>query len=381
MKTLLLVDGSGYLYRAFHAMPDLRTAGGEPTGAIRGFIGMLRVLQENCPAEYRACVFDAQGKTFRDDLFPEYKANRAAMPADLATQIGPIHEAVAALGWPILEIPGVEADDVIGTLAERARREGLRVVIVTADKDLAQLVGDQVQLLDTMSRDGGPARRFDRDGVLARFGVPPERIVDYLTLVGDSVDNVPGVEKVGPKSAVRWLSEHGSLDGVLAHAGQIGGVVGENLRKALDWLPTARTLVTVRTDADLNGQVPSLEALRAREADAQALRRLFERFEFRSWLNSIDAGAAPAGKPQAAPAAARSGPSEPTDAAKHAPPVHYETVLTEQQLDDWIRRIETAPLTSLDTETTSLDPIDARLVGISLAIREYEGGYIPLAHC
>src|SRR6267154_2892787 len=286
MQTLLLVDGSGYLYRAFHAMPDLRTAGGEPTGAIRGFIGMLRVLAQDCPAEFRACVFDAKGKTFRDDLFPEYKANRPAMPADLASQIAPIHEAVQALGWPILEIPGVEADDVIGTLAERARREGMRIVIATADKDLAQLVDDQVQLLDSMSRDGGPGRRFDRDGVVARFCVPPERIVDYLTLVGDSVDNVPGVEKVGPKTAVRWLNEHGSLDGVLAHAGQIGGVAGENLRKALDWLPTARTLVTVRTDADLNGQVSSLEALRAREPDTGALQRLFERFEFRSWLNS-----------------------------------------------------------------------------------------------
>src|ERR1700739_296935 len=229
MQTLLLVDGSGYLYRAYYALPDLRTSGGEPTGAIRGFIGMLRLLAEQSPADFRACVFDAKGKTFRDELFAEYKANRPAMPDDLAAQIGPIHEAVQALGWPVLEIPGVEADDVIGTLAQRARAEGMRSVIVSTDKDLTQLVDDRIELLDTMSRDGGPPRRFDRAGVIARFGVPPERIVDYLTLVGDSVDNVPGVDKVGPKTAVRWLTEHGSLDQLLQHAAEIGGAAGDNL--------------------------------------------------------------------------------------------------------------------------------------------------------
>jgi DNA polymerase I len=384
MQTLLLVDGSGYLYRAFHALPDLRTSAGEPTGAIRGFIGMLRVLAEHSPAEYRACVFDAKGKTFRDDLFAEYKANRPAMPEDLAAQVGPIHEAVQALGWPVLEIPGVEADDVIATLAERARHEGMRTVIVSTDKDLTQLVDEQVQLLDTMSRDGGPPRRFDRDGVIARFGVPPERIVDYLTLVGDSVDNVPGVEKVGPKTAVRWLNEYGSLERLLEHAGQIGGVAGENLRKAVNWLPTARELVTVRTDADLTAQVPTLEALRARPADPQALRRLFERFEFRSWLNSldVDAAASAAGAASAAKAALAAGPVEAAAAlaAEAAASVRYETVLTEQQLDQWIARIQAAPLTSLDTETTSLDPMAARLVGISLSVAEHEACYIPLAH-
>jgi DNA polymerase-1 len=194
MHTLLLVDGSGYLYRAFHALPDLRTSAGEPTGAIRGFIGMLRVLAEQSPAEYRACVFDAKGRTFRDDLYAEYKANRPAMPEDLAAQIGPIHEAVQAMGWPVLEIPGVEADDVIATLAERASREGVRTVIVSTDKDLAQLVDEQVELLDTMSRDGGPPRRFDRAGVMARFGVPPERIVDYLTST-----TFRGSRRSGPK--------------------------------------------------------------------------------------------------------------------------------------------------------------------------------------
>jgi DNA polymerase-1 len=383
MQTLVLVDGSGYLYRAFHALPDLRTSAGEPTGAIRGFISMLRLLAEQSPSEYRACVFDAKGRTFRDDLFAEYKANRPAMPEDLAAQIGPIHEAAQALGWPLLEVPGVEADDVIGTLAERARREGLRTVIVSTDKDLAQLVGDQIELLDTMSRDGGPPRRFDREGVIARFGVPPERIVDYLMLVGDSVDNVPGVEKVGPKTAARWLNEYGSLDELIRNAGSIGGAAGENLRKAIGWLPTARELITVRTDADLSAQVPTLQALQARPPDAPALRRLFERFEFRSWLKGLEpmgadleaaSAAAPAAEAAAAAVAKEARP------ALHTPPVRYETVLTDQQLDQWVTRVEAAPLTSLDTETTSLDPMAARLVGLALSVSEHEGCYIPLAH-
>jgi len=387
MQTLLLVDGSGYLYRAFHAMPDLRTSTGLPTGALRGFISMLRVLDQDQPAALRACVFDAKGKTFRDDLYPEYKANRPPMPEDLAAQIGPIHDAVRALGWPLIEIPGVEADDVIGTLARRASDQGLNTVIVTADKDLAQLVSDKVLLVDTMSRDGGPPRRLDRAGVLARFGVAPERIVDYLSLVGDAVDNVPGVDKVGPKTAARLIGEYGSLDGVLAHADRIAGVVGENLRKARDWLPTARTLVTVRTDADLQTQVPTLAALHARAADTESLQRLFERYEMRSWLRS--SGSASAGsaaspatsggegdeaEPGTASVAAPGGPSPP------APPVHYETVLTAGQLDAWIARIKSAALTSVDTETTSLDPMQARLVGISLSVRPLEGCYIPLAH-
>ncbi len=389
MQTLLLVDGSGYLYRAFHALPDLRTSAGEPTGAIRGFIGMLRVLEQQAPADFRACVFDAKGKTFRDELFAEYKANRPAMPDDLASQIGPIHEAVQALGWPVLEIPGVEADDVIGTLAQRARGEGMRIVIVSTDKDLTQLVDDQIELLDTMSRDGGPPRRFDRAGVIARFGVPPERIVDYLTLVGDSVDNVPGVEKVGPKTAVRWLTEHGSLDQLLQHAGEIGGAAGDNLRKAIGWLPTARTLVTVRTDADLLDQVPTLEALRSRPADAPALKRLYERYEFRTWLRDLESPSASAGAVRGGKAgngAADNGvslavpPQAEGPRALHVPEVHYQMVLTEAQLDEWIGRIDAAPLTSLDTEATGLDPMSARLVGISLSVAEHEGCYVPLAH-
>ena len=216
MKTLLLVDGSGYLYRAFHALPDLRTARGEPTGAIRGFIALLRTLQAQVACDYCACVFDAPGPTFRDALYAGYKAQRPPMPVDLVAQIGPVRDALGALGWPVLEVGGIEADDVIGILAHQARAHAVATVIATGDKDLAQLVADDITLIDTMSRDGGPPRRLDRAGVIARFGVPPERIVDYLALVGDAVDNVPGVDKVGPKTAARWLQQYGSIDGVIA---------------------------------------------------------------------------------------------------------------------------------------------------------------------
>ena len=244
-KTLLLVDGSSFLYRAFHAMPDLRNRHGEPTGAIYGVLNMLRKLRNDYPADYSACVFDAKGKTFRDDWYPEYKAHRPAMPADLVQQIEPLHQAIAASGWNILMLDGVEADDVIGTLAQQAR-DGIRCVIATGDKDLAQLVNEHVTLVNTMSNE-----TLDIAGVNAKFGVPPERIVDYLTLIGDPVDNVPGVEKVGPKTAVKWLTQYGTLDNLVQHAGEIGGVVGENLRKALDWLPQARRLITVKCDVEL----------------------------------------------------------------------------------------------------------------------------------
>ncbi|MDB5757593.1 MAG: polA, partial [Burkholderia sp.] len=226
-KTLLLVDGSSYLYRAFHALPDLRNAQGAPTGAIYGMINMLRRLRNDYPAAYIACIFDAKGKTFRDDLYPEYKANRASMPEDLGRQIEPIHEAVRAMGWPILMIEGIEADDVIGTLAVEAVKHDMKVVVSTGDKDLAQLVNEHVTLINTMSNE-----TLDRDAVVAKFGVPPERIVDYLSLVGDTVDNVPGVSKVGPKTAAKWLAQYDSLDGVIGNADKIGGAVGENLRAA-----------------------------------------------------------------------------------------------------------------------------------------------------
>ena len=256
MPTLLLVDGSSYLYRAFHAMPDLRNSLGEPTGAIYGVLNMLRRLDSDYKAHditYKACIFDAKGRTFRDDWYPDYKANRPSMPEDMVRQVEPIHQGIAASGWPILMVEGVEADDVIGTLARQAEAQGIHVVISTGDKDLAQLVTPLITLVNTMSNE-----TLDEAGVRAKFGVPPGRIIDYLSLIGDSVDNVPGVTKCGPKTAVKWLTQYGSLDGVMAAAGDIGGVVGENLRKALDFLPLGRKLVTVVCDLDLPTQVGDL---------------------------------------------------------------------------------------------------------------------------
>jgi DNA polymerase-1 len=398
MKTLLLVDGTGYLYRAFHAMPDLRSTRGEPTGAVRGFVGMLRNLRMVVPCDYCACVFDAKGKTFRDDLYPEYKAHRPPMPSELAAQIGTVLEVTAALGWPVLQVEGVEADDVIGTLAAQAGREHVRTVIATGDKDLTQLVGEGVQLIDTMSRDGAPPRRMDRAQVIEKFGVPPERIVDFLALVGDAVDNVPGVDKVGPKTASKWLQQYGSLDAVVANAANIGGAVGQNLRAALDWLPMARKLVTVREDVELGPQVASLETLRVRAADRERLGAIFERCEFRSWQKDLSQALAPetgAEAPSFAPAAAgaadgasEGGPSNPGRVADVDPPavavagvaIRAECVLDEAQLEAWMARIEGAELTAVDTETTSLDPMRAELVGISLCVQTGEGCYIPLAH-
>ncbi|MHA7201917.1 5'-3' exonuclease, partial [Burkholderia pseudomallei] len=296
-KTLLLVDGSSYLYRAYHAMPDLRGPGGEPTGALYGIVNMLRRMRKDVSAEYSACVFDAKGKTFRDDLYADYKAHRPPMPPDLALQIEPIHTAVRALGWPLLMIEGVEADDVIGTLAKQAEQHGMNVIVSTGDKDLAQLVTDRVTLINTMTNEA-----LDRDGVLAKFGVPPERIVDYLSLIGDTVDNVPGVEKCGPKTAVKWLTQYGSLDGVVEHAGEIKGVVGDNLRRALDFLPLARKLVTVETGCELAPHVESFDASLATDGEGRdALREIFAKYGFKTWLRELDsepaaaAGAAAAG--------------------------------------------------------------------------------------
>ncbi len=299
-KTLLLVDGSSYLYRAFHALPDLRNAQGAPTGAIHGMINMLRRLRQDFPAACMACVFDAKGKTFRDDLYPEYKAQRASMPEDLVKQIVPIHEAVRAMGWPILMVDGVEADDVIGTLAVLATAQGMQTIISTGDKDLAQLVNADVTLINTMTNE-----KLDRDGVIAKFGVPPERIVDYLTLVGDTVDNVPGVEKVGPKTAVKWLTQYGSVDQVIAHAAEIGGAVGENLRRALDWLPQARVLLTVKTDCDLSAHMTSIpDSLAQQPEDKVAMIDFSTRYGFRTLLRELGGTpSTPTGTPAAAPAA------------------------------------------------------------------------------
>ncbi len=295
MKTLLLVDGSSYLYRAFHAIRDLKTSRGEPSNAIYGVLNMLRKLHKEVPAEYSACVFDAKGKTFRDDLYAEYKANRPPMPDDLAAQIGPLKEAIVAMGWPLLEVPGVEADDVIGTLAHAAEKAGMRVVISTGDKDITQLVTPQVTLVNTMSNE-----TLDVAGVEKKFGVAPERMVDYLTLIGDSVDNVPGVAKVGPKTAVKWLTQYGTLDAIVKNAADIGGAVGNNLREALDWLPQARALLTIKCDVELPLR---MEDLAPQPQDKEKLAALFDRFEFRTWRRELDGG------DTAAPAAVRADPA------------------------------------------------------------------------
>jgi DNA polymerase-1 len=381
-KTLLLVDGSSYLYRAFHAMPDLRNAEGAPTGAIYGMINMLRKLRNDYSAAYIACVFDAKGKTFRDDLYTEYKANRPPMPDDLARQIEPIHEAVKALGWPILMVEGIEADDVIGTLAVQAVQHGMKAVVSTGDKDMAQLVNEHVTLINTMSNE-----KFDRDGVIAKFGVPPERIVDYLSLIGDTVDNVPGVAKVGPKTAVKWLTQFGSLDEIIARAADIGGAVGGNLREALDWLPQARTLVTIKTDCDLAKHMVSIpESLVAKPADNEALIDFFKRYGFRTWLRELNGESTTGVRPATqvhqgqANGAGQTDLFSASDASNAVTTTEYETVLTEEQLDRWLDNINGAALTSVDTETTSLDPMQAQLVGISLSCKPGVAAYIPVAH-
>ena len=339
MKTLLLVDGSSYLYRAFHAMPDLRSPHGEPTGAIYGVLNMLRRLRADYPADYSACVFDAKGKTFRDDLYADYKAHRLAMPEALAAQIAPLHQLIAASGWNILMIDGVEADDVIGTLAQQATMGGARCIISTGDKDLTQLVNSQVQLVNTMSNE-----TLDEAGVLAKFGLSPERIVDYLTLTGDTVDNVPGVPKVGPKTAVKWLRQYGTLDNLMAHAHEIPGVVGNNLRNALDWLPRGRMLITVKCDVELPVH---FDELVAPPQDNAQLRSMFERCGFKSWLRELSP-APPS--PSAKQVGEEEGVRQASLFAEEVPvpaSVHYETILTETQLDTWLKKILQAELVSM----------------------------------
>ena len=370
MPTLLLVDGSSYLFRAFHAMPDLRNAAGEPTGAIYGVLNMLRRLDSDYKADYRACVFDAKGKTFRDDWFPDYKANRPSMPDDLAQQIAPLHAAIEARGWPLLMIDGVEADDVIGTLSRQASAAGMQVVISTGDKDLTQLVDDRVRWVNTMSNEV-----LDPAGVEAKFGVPPERIVDYLALVGDSVDNIPGVEKCGPKTAVKWLTQYGTLDAIVEHADEIGGKVGENLRKHLDFLPLGRKLVTVDTDVPLDFRPDQLSA---RPQDRDKLVELFAHLEFKSWLREVQQGEGDSEAPASAPAVSADA-DPPADPASHRSG-GYDTVLDLEALKAWIARLEAAPIAAFDTETTSLDPMAATLVGLSFAVPDGGAAYVPVAH-
>ncbi len=405
-KTLLLVDGSSYLYRAFHAMPDLRANPGDPaspaTGAIRGMINMMQKLRKDVRADYAACVFDAKGPTFRDALYPEYKAQRSPMPDDLRSQVAPIHEVVRLLGWKVLDVPGVEADDVIGTLACMASQQGIEVIISSGDKDLSQLVDENITVIDTMND-----RRRDLAGVEAEFGVPPRLMVDYQTLVGDAVDNVPGVPKVGPKTAVKWLLEYGSLDALVAKAADIKGVVGDNLRNSLDWLPKGRELLTIKKDCELADYMDGLPALEAIAMGAQQtgeLKSFYEKYGFKGLVRQIDVESTPAELP-AGPegrhppakktATADSGspglfdePAEQTGAgaqadaplAERTTNLHYDTILSWDLFGTWLAKIEAAELVALDTETTSLDEMLAQIVGLSFSVNPGEAAYIPLTH-
>jgi len=350
-KPVVLVDGSSYLFRAFHALPPLSTSDGRPTGAVKGVIAMLRRLAKDYEGSPIAVVFDAKGKSFRNDLYADYKAHRPPMPDDLRAQVQPIHDIIRAMGLPLLVIDGVEADDVIGTLAREATASRRDVVISTSDKDLAQLVSPHVTLVNTMTD-----TTLDRAGVVDKFGVTPEQIVDYLALVGDTSDNIPGVAKVGPKTAAKWLSEYGTLENVMAHADEIGGKIGENLRAALGHLPLSKTLTTIKCDVDLD---VGLADLVPTDADTARLRELFESLEFRSWVEELGEAA----------------PSRPaSDTAG------YETVFDEARLADWLARIRARREFAFDTETTSLDYMEARLVGVSFAIDPGEAAYVPCGH-
>ena len=394
MAKLTHIDGSSYLYRAFHALPPLSNATGEPTGALFGVVNMLRATLNEKP-DYAAFVVDAPGRTFRDDLYAAYKANRQPMPDDLRAQVEPMMKIVEALGFPILRVAGVEADDVIGTLATRAAADGIDVEVSTGDKDFAQLVGPRVTLVNTMSRS-----RLDREGVVEKFGVPPERIVDYLALMGDSIDNIPGVPKCGPKTAAKWLNEYGSLDDVIARAGDVGGKIGENLRAALPQLPLSRQLATIKTDVRLD---EGPRDLKLRERDAGALRELYARYEFRQALAELDKQPSARGDAGSvvAPGAAEGRDRESNAVATSADkgldagsPLRdvrndeggasgtgtYELVTTRKQLDAWLAKLRKAELVAFDTETTSLDPMRAQLVGLSFSVKAGEACYIPVGH-
>ncbi|WP_336367369.1 DNA polymerase I [Marinobacter sp. C2H3] len=361
---VVLVDGSSYLFRAYHALPPLTNSKNHPTGAIKGVISMLRRLEQDFPGSKVVVVFDAKGKTFRHDLFEDYKANRPPMPDDLAVQIAPIHDIVRAMGLPLLVVPDVEADDVIGTLANEATSKGIDVVVSTGDKDMAQLVSDHVTLINTMTE-----TRMDRDGVVDKFGVTPEQIIDYLALVGDKVDNIPGVNKCGPKTAVKWLQTYDSLDNLLAHADEIKGKIGESLRDAADTLPLSRELATIKTDVALDF---GLEDLGLPQQDDENLIALFREYEFRSWVEELEKR----GEPQ--DSAAKDDPAPDSDSAGIEP--RYEVITEQARLDDWLDRLSEAELFAFDTETTSLRYMDAEIVGVSFAIEPHEAAYVPLAH-
>ncbi|HEX6528220.1 MAG TPA: 5'-3' exonuclease H3TH domain-containing protein, partial [Burkholderiales bacterium] len=349
----MLVDGSSYLYRAFHALPGLKSPKtGEPTGAIYGVLNMLRKLAADYKPAALACVFDARGKTFRDAEYSEYKANRTPMPDDLGVQVAPLHEAVRALGWPVLIIEGVEADDVIATLTERAKHAGWRTVISTGDKDFAQLVEQRVTLVNTMSNE-----TLDIEGVKRKFGVAPEKFLDYLTLIGDQIDNIPGVDKVGPKTACKWIEKYGSLEGVLANADEFSGLAGENLRKMKDWLPKARQLLTIKRDVPLEIRIPDLQL----KPDPAQQRAQYDRYGFKSWLKEFEGAPMPVAQPAK------------IDKRK------CRAILTEDELKDLLLKIEGVDMVGFDTICDGTEPMSARLAGLSFAFGD-EAVYLPLAH-
>ncbi len=353
-KPLILVDGSSYLYRAFHAMPALNNSAGEPTGAIYGVVNMIRRLLKDYDPDRIAVVFDAKGKTFRDELYDQYKAHRPPMPNELKAQIEPLHEILRAMGLPVLVIDGVEADDVIGTLARQASDAGHDSLISTGDKDMAQLVNEHIILVNTMT-----GSVLDRAGVEEKFGIPPERIIDYLALVGDSSDNIPGVPKVGPKTAVKWLRQYGCLDEIVRHADEIKGKVGENLRQSLDQLQLSRTLATIKSDLDLP---LGWEALERRPPDRERLLDWFRRCEFKTWMAELLEE------------------EEATDAAADTPAADYHLITEQNAFDRWLARLQGAECFAFDTETTSLDYMAAEIVGVSFAVEPGQAAYVPLAH-
>ncbi|HKV97694.1 MAG TPA: DNA polymerase I [Gammaproteobacteria bacterium] len=374
-KPLILVDGSSYLYRAYFALPPLSNSKGEPTGAVRGVAAMLKKLLADYAPERLAVVFDASGKTFRDELFAEYKANRPAMPDDMVEQIEPLHALVKALGFPVLQIPGVEADDVIGTLAKQAADDHLPVLISTGDKDMGQLVNPQVTLVNTMT-----GTVLDREGVKQKFGVWPEQIIDYLALVGDSSDNIPGVSGIGPKTAAPLLEHFGTLESLYARLDEVPQLairgakqLPEKLRAQHEQAMLSRQLAVIRCDVELP---VTLADLAMRAPDAAALRELYTRLEFKTWLRELDGGETKPMEAAPVPVAAASSPLTP-----HASPEpSYETILDETALDKWIAKLESAELFAVDTETTGLDYMQARIVGVSFAVKSGEAAYLPLAH-
>ena len=350
---IILVDGSSYLFRAFHALPPLTNSKNQQTGAVYGVINMLRKLRAEYQPEYMAVVFDAKGKTFRHEMYPDYKGTRPKMPEELSSQIQPLHELIRAQGFPLISEEGVEADDVIGTLAAQASAEGRDMLVSTGDKDMAQLVSPHVTLINTMTN-----KVMDAAGVEEKFGVKPEQIIDYLALMGDTSDNIPGVPKVGPKTAVKWLAEYGTLDNLVEHADEITGKIGENLRNALEQLPLSKDLTTIRCDVELH---ESLEDLKIGEADTETLEKIYTEMEFRSWLDELSGGV-----------------EQKQERAKQE--VSYETVLDKKAFDGWIKRLEKAELFAFDTETTSLDYLHARIVGVSFAVEEHSAAYVPFGH-